>query len=334
MYIARTHAHEGVVFSLRESYQDDTCYRSRKLVVLGDDPARHIHYLDNANFYIDDSIFSQLKGKGIEADPFELERIFFPFLDPLVQMRLSAFMDRSMHSKWKPLPKDERKRVNQLTHLFDKRRLHFLRFGSTDQCSLDRAAPVFQVLLDKSRDEIEQLIIDREQTLKPHEYKRYIFTVFDLQRFFQESYARTMPDALSEEKLDVYFIQEICAINRDENFWNGYKRTHPLPRYLQRYLFMYFDLATHQGLGWDAYMRAFQQSRARAVPPKGSRRMSMKEATTVFGISREKLYHMDKKEITKLYRKKAMDLHPDQGGDHEKFIELSSAYQEIIRTKR
>jgi 3-phenylpropionate/cinnamic acid dioxygenase small subunit len=97
---------------------------------------------------------------------------------------------------------------------------------------------------------------------------------------------------------------------------------------------MYYDHATQDGLGWDNYIRAFgQQTRFRQRPPQQSRRMNMEEVSTVFGISRQRLHSMDKKELAKLYREMAQELHPDKGGDHDRFVELAAAYQEILRTK-
>ena len=42
---------------------------------------------------------------------------------------------------------------------------------------------------------------------------------------------------------------------------------------------------------------------------------------------------MDLKELKRLFRKKACELHPDKGGVHDEFIELATAYQELSRTK-
>lgn len=37
-----------------------------------------------------------------------------------------------------------------------------------------------------------------------------------------------------------------------------------------------------------------------------------------------------KEDIKKAYRKKAMELHPDKGGDEEKFKELQKAYENLM----
>jgi curved DNA-binding protein CbpA len=42
---------------------------------------------------------------------------------------------------------------------------------------------------------------------------------------------------------------------------------------------------------------------------------------------------MTREQQNRLYRKKAMKLHPDGGGDHELFIELTEIYNELLRTK-
>jgi DnaJ-class molecular chaperone len=42
---------------------------------------------------------------------------------------------------------------------------------------------------------------------------------------------------------------------------------------------------------------------------------------------------MTKRGLTRLYRRMAKKLHPDKGGEHEKFIQLSEAYQELLKGK-
>jgi len=59
----------------------------------------------------------------------------------------------------------------------------------------------------------------------------------------------------------------------------------------------------------------------------------MREAATVFGVSRAELSEMNLKELKRLFREKARELHPDKGGEHEAFVELAAAYQEFSRIK-
>ena len=42
---------------------------------------------------------------------------------------------------------------------------------------------------------------------------------------------------------------------------------------------------------------------------------------------------MNKNDLTKLYRQKAHELHPDKGGEHDEFVRLCEAYEELLRKK-
>jgi curved DNA-binding protein CbpA len=39
-------------------------------------------------------------------------------------------------------------------------------------------------------------------------------------------------------------------------------------------------------------------------------------------------------QLNRLYRKKAMQLHPDRGGDHDLFIELTAVYESLRQMKK
>ncbi|GAB4347528.1 MAG: hypothetical protein Kow0089_25000 [Desulfobulbaceae bacterium] len=336
MYLARRFSRNAIYYLIRESYSEAGVYHHRDLLELGVDPGRYIRYSGGRTFVIDDVITERLQDRlGTPPDPFELERLFYPFVDPEVRYRLDSFGERGRYRRWKPASGSLRKRILAGTHPFDRRRAHFLRFGQTDQRNLLRALTLYKVLLDKSRDEIEQYFIGLEMALKPHEYKRYMYVAFNLQAFFTQRFAHTMPEALDIEKMDSHFIDQVCAIHGDEEFWKGYDRDQAgrLSEYLVRYVVMYFDYSFTAGTGWEEYIRSFMDGRRRFVPPKSSKRMSMKEAATVFGVSRATLAAMDLQEIKRLFRKKARELHPDKGGDHDAFIELSSAYQELLWTR-
>ncbi len=334
MYLARRVIDDHLEYVLCESYDNGSCLTNRDLVRLGAHPDQFILYPGGTSFYIDDRLFDLLLEKGVTASYEEVEKFFLPFLDPYIQAKIAPFYDRSNNRKWKPMSVKDRSKVLRKTHIFDRRRMHYLRFGQVDQRRLDKSATLFKDLLYKSRDELEQFILEQEQALTPGEYKRYVFAIFDLQRFFSESFARTMPHALDEDKTDELFIQEVCLLDRDQSFWRGMERHGRLPPYLIRYVVMYFDYNFPGGRSWEEYIRSFTDSQGRAQNLKGSRRMSMREASTVFGIGQAELSSMDKKELTKVYRKKAHELHPDkEGGDHDRFIELTAAYNELLRSK-
>ena len=68
------------------------------------------------------------------------------------------------------------------------------------------------------------------------------------------------------------------------------------------------------------------------MPKAGS--VSLKEAGTVFGETKEVLKKMSRAELARLYRRQALKQHPDKGGDHEKFVKLTKAYHELLGTKK
>ncbi|WP_457574719.1 J domain-containing protein [Desulfolithobacter sp.] len=333
MYLARRFVAGQIHYTIRQTCDRDGYLVHRDLVDLGPSPGDYIIYPGGSSYYIDSEIIERLRQCGLEPDPFEVEKLFFSFLDPYIRDRITPFMDRQSHRRWKPMDRELRQRAVQETHEFDRRRQHFLRFGQTDQRELNRSPALFRVLLDKSRDELEQYFIEQEQSLKPHEYKRYVFTIFNLQRFFRTTVSRSHPEALDEEQLDRFFLEEVCRLDRDADFWLGIARHAGLAPYLVRYVVMYFDYGFPGHHSWDDFARRFIGS-GRRRPAGGPVSMSVSEAGSVFGISRKELATMDRKALTSLYRKKAHELHPDKGGDHDRFIELTNAYRELLKGRR
>ena len=84
----------------------------------------------------------------------------------------------------------------------------------------------------------------------------------------------------------------------------------------------------------EDYLRQFINSRRDYRPPYKNTAASLKEAGTILGISGAKLKQMSRQELVRLYRRKAQELHPDKGGDHDKFVSLTEAYHELIKTKK
>ncbi len=333
MYLARRFINNRLHYLLRESFHDGEVYRHRDVIDLGDDPGSFIVYPGGSSFYIDDHLFDQLARAGFSFDYDEIEPFFFPFLDPYIKNRVEPFLYRNANRRWKRMDNATRTRILGQTHVFDRRRIFFLRFGQTDLRELDRSPALYKILLDKSRDELEQLILEREQDLRPQEYKRYIFAIFDLQKHFKEACARTMPHALDAELLDECFLKELCSLDSDASFWQGMDRSNTLVSYMVRYVIMFFDYSFPSGQSWEEFVRSHLGSGRQSDSIRGSRRMSMREVTTVFGVGQSRLAAMNKAELSRLYRKLAQSLHPDKGGDHEEFIELTTAYNELLRTK-
>jgi len=329
MYLARTEAGlRQYRYVLRESYRSGDVYRSRDLADLGRDPSRFIVYSDETSFLVDEEFLHRLREQGVRVLDRELEDLLFQFVDPYIQNRLRPFRNRSKYSRWEPTDNQLRGRAMAETHAMDRRRLHFLRLGRTSADTVAKTPALYTVLLDKSRDEIEQLIMQREQVLPAREYQQYLFAVFDLQRHFRESYARSMPEALNREYLDTLFIDAICRLAVDQDFWQGFPRGDGLPSYLIRYLIMYFDMAPdtpifRAGFTRPRPRRSFQSATVSSA-------MSRQQAMAVFGISSTQLAGLRKSDLTRLYRQKALELHPDKGGDTEQFIRLTTAYDELL----
>ena len=330
MYLARIEAGPGQHrYVLRESYLSDGISCCRDLADLGRDPGRFLIYSSEISFHIDEALVRGLRDQGVTAPYSELEDLFFPFVDPYLKSRLQPFRDRHKNYNWKPADEPLRSRAMQETHIMDRRRLHFLRLGRTSAETLDKASALYIALLDKSRDEIEQMILTQEQALPPREYQQYLFAIFDLQRFFPESYARSIPQALDREQLDAFFVEAVCQLAADPSFWRGFPRGDLLPPYLVRYLLMYFDAAPEEPMHWSRFSRA-SRSRRWYRPVAPTEGMSRQQAILAFGLSSEQLAGLCKKDLTRLYRQKAHELHPDKGGDTEEFIRLTAAYNELL----
>lgn len=332
MYLARKEGDPRAPgYVLRESYRDGDILCCRDLADLGPDPARFIVYSSETSFHLDEALLQRLRDQGLAVADSELEELFFPFVEPYLRHRQQPFRDRHKYRHWQPANPDLRQRALAETHAIDRRRLHFLRLGRTAVETLEKSAALYIILLDKSRDEIEQLILVQEQALPPREFQQYLFAVFDLQRFFTESYARSIPQALNRDRLDRLLVEEICRLARDQSFWQGYPRGRGLPPCLIRYLIMYFDEAPEQPAAWVRFDSS--RSRRSQRPSFADRgRLSRAQAAAVFGLAEEQLAGLSAKELTRLYRQKAHALHPDKGGDAELFIRLAAAYQELLAT--
>lgn len=304
MYLARKITRDGVRYIMRQTYQDGGVYRSKKLFDLGTSPENYIKYSGEVHYEVDEEVIQALNEQGISYAEAELEDLFFPFLDPYVRIKLEPFRNRHRYRSWEPMSGKLRKQAIDTTHIFDRRRIHFLRFGHCSGNTVDKSPPLYKVLLEKSRDEIEQLIILRENELQPRELDNYLFSIFDLGRFFREHHARAYPSALNRNKVDTFFLQEFCNLDKDPLFWTGFDRSEQVPGYLRRYLFLYFDHAGNSDMTWHNMGQRFRRARRRYQPSQGEKKMSVSEATAVFGITQQELSQLSRKALTSLYRKK------------------------------
>jgi len=332
LYLARKRIDGTTCYFIRESYPKDDHYCSRELFNLGTDPTRYIIYPGGNAFYIDEAVEDRLRDLGIKPGFEDLENIFWPFLDPDIQHAQEHFRGRGSskksESKAKPLSGDR-------FHLFDRRRVHFLRFGQMDQSGIGRVSPkLFKILCDKSRDELEQYFLASERILKPHEIKSYVYTIFDLQRHFSQSFSKTMPQGLDEDEVDRVFVQDVCRLHTDADFWSGTNMGDTLQDYLIRYAILFFDHDYGRSSYLDDMIQNWMNSRRDFRPPAPEKTVSVKEASTIFGVSETELKKMSRRELARIFRRKAQEIHPDTGGDHEAFIKLSAAYQSVRKRKK
>jgi hypothetical protein len=334
MYLARTINKGKTHYFIRESNIDEgqSYFKSRDLFDLGFNPGNFIHYIEEHAFYIDPDVEKSLKKQGINPSDSEMEDLFWPFLKPEIRNRIDQFKHKNQRFTLKKLTQEETEYIEHRVHIFDKRRLHYLRYGSLNQASLYKAPlKMFRPLINKSRDEIEHYFMAQENILDYTEYRQYVYVIFNLQRFFSETAAQVMPGGLDQEKLDALFEEESCSLYSDTSFWAGLNEK-ILTQYLSRYAIMFFDYDFESGSSLDDYLRQFMNNRRTFKFPE--KKVAMQEASRLFGVSQEELKKMGKRDLTRLYRKLAHEHHPDKGGEHEEFVKLTETYNQLLKTKK
>ena len=334
MYLAVKRFSGKPFYVIRESYRHRGHYRSRDLLELGFDPSRFIVYPGGNSFYIDETVEDHLSRIGVENAGDELETIFWPFLEPGIRRSLECFRHRELSVKARRRRPPPQIKQHQF-HVFDRRRLHFLKFGQMTQRRLD-SLPVrlLETLFRKSRDEIEQALFQMERRLRPRELKAYVFVIFDLQRFFSEHFARENPEFLDQGLVDEHFLADLCRLNADEGFWSGAQQpTSFLHPCLQRYLFMYFDVEYPSRSFGQEFIRRFINDHRRHRLRPSTFSIGLEEAREVFGKTDAELKKMRRRDLVRLFRRKAQKLHPDKGGDQQAFVKLTEAYHRLLATK-
>ena len=329
MYLARTTIERTPHFFIRHTYREGTLLKSRTVFDLGTDPARFIVYPGGNGYYFDQDMEEHLRSQGLNPTQDDLDRIFWDFLDPAVKRVIQGFQRNPRRSPGSE-PCEE-------THRFDRRRIHYLRFGRSDQRDLDRLPLALYRCLDgKSRDEIEQHFLAEERILKKHELKKYVCTIFDLFPFIREMTRRFVEDPANatgqQEGIDHAFIEAICRLSRDSGFWRGTGEVPGLQEYLVRYVILYFDNEFPAPSPWRTTLHDFMNQHRTYRPPQKVR-LSIDEAARLFETDWATLKQMDGKTFSRLYRRQAMKHHPDQGGDKQTFIRLTAIYKHLVQRK-
>ena len=336
MYISKKEINGTFHYIICQSYKDEqNKLKSRTLFDLGEIPSQYIIYPGGNSYYIHEEVELSILDQGMEVDTFELQDLFWPFLD--YQLKRVLRRIRRPEKKFKLISPEKLKRMQQGIHIFDKRRVHFLRYGLADQRHLETVPyRFFNRLLNKSRDEIECRVDDYEgQCLRSNEYKIYTYTIFNLQRFFPDSQtARCAPFALDQEEVDDCFLRELCRLNQDKDFYDPEEPLQGLHQYLIKYLIMYFDnsyVRTSSSNYHTAFDEFFQQRKN--VPQTSQERLSISESLSLLEIKEHDYKQMSQEQLRRVFRRIAHKCHPDKGGDHDKFICICKAFERLVDDK-
>jgi len=332
LYLARAVIHGRTHFLIRQSVLFDGTWESRDLFALGPDPARWIHRPGGNAYYIDETVEDALRDKGVEASQEDLEQVFWPFLPPEVREVIRPFHARTRDGARQRYSRAELSSVQAGVHPFDKRRLYFLRYGPGDPGKVAASAlRLFNRVLEKSRDEIEQGLEAQEAGLHRHERKAYVHFSFHLERFFPGPLAGRWPRALEGEELDRAFLREVCTLQADRTLFPAGGDEPALDPVLVRYVIFFFD-HDFEAPSWEqAYARDFMnRHRAHRPPQRRRERLPLEKACEILGISPRGFSSLSRRGVTQQYRQMALAYHPDRGGSHERFIRLTQAYRELL----
>ena len=331
MYLAKTERKGTSAYSIRESYPAAGYLQSRELIELGTNPGKFIRYPGGNAYYFDEKLIEALEKQGVADVDNRLDDLLWNFLKPEIRKILDHFSSPRRSPK-----KTVSNSTPAVYHLFDKRRVLFLKSGGLDQGHIGRLPPrLFWILKNKSRDEIEQYFLSAEHILKPYELKIYTYVIFNLREHFTSPLARQFPAAMNGVEMDTHFIEAICRLKEDNSFRRGLPPGRSHNEYLDRYVVMYFDNSFPEENFMAAYGRDFmRRRRGFRFPDRVGPAMSMREAGGTLGLSTEQLKKMTRRDLTRHYRKIAIKLHPDQGGDHDKFIKVTKAYQVALNKIR
>ena len=330
MYMARNTINGKVYYTLRRSIETSHGFISQDIFELGDDPSKFIVYPGGNAYYIAEEVEDALVSSGAFPDGDKLEEVFWPFIKKDIRHAVETFRHRSP-DRHRPLTSNEKSFIQHTMPLFDKRRHHFLKFGEIDPGSMENMpVGLFKGLVNKSRDEIEQKFIQQESRLKRSELKTYLYAALDLQRFFESFMAKRMPQALDQEKVDTFFIKELCQVNTALFAAPDMPAPRMLHPALQRYVIMFFDFDYAQSTLLDDFAKRFMNQHRQFHPPPPKTTVSLETSLSNMGLESQRFSTMSPRDLTRHYRKLARRHHPDKGGDTKKFVRLNQAYENLM----
>ncbi len=331
MYLAKNNIGGCDKFSIRKSvfHEDSSEYGYRQVFDLGSDPTRYVSYFggDVLCFYegLQDAVAKECSGDPDTV----LEDLLFSFLSLDEQQKIRTFR-RTSTPRLSPLSDQEKHEIDSFVHMFDRRRLYYIRYGAVDQSRIHGVKEkLYRPLLYKCRDEKECYFQQAEKSLKSSEFKKYVYVIFNLQLGFSESFSSHMPEALDQRKVEELFVEKLCRLNADASFWQGENHSWSLHHHLHHYLIKFLDYSYEGRSFQHDFYKSFRADHRKFRWPEPQELVSEKEIQETFCISSAELKKMDKRELARLFRKKAKEYHPDSGGESEKFILLRKAYDKI-----
>ncbi len=335
MYLASLQNGRRTTFQIRQSCrkEDEDTFGYRVVYDLGPDPRRCFDLYNDWVVIFDDALLSAVTATGENDAGYVLEQLLWRFL-PEETRRRATFFGPRFSRRTTPLSEEEREKIARQIHIFDRRRLYYLRYGAVDQSRISRMhEKCCRPLQDTSRDEREYWFDAEEASLSPGLYLQYVYAVFNLQKHFSQSFASWFPEALPRNEVADRFLEELCALNGDGRFWQG-EAPGDLHYHLRRYLIMFFDYRPAIRSFEEEFARTFREAHRRFRWPKQATTRPPERVSEIFATPYEELQKMSRIQLRRLYRRKAMALHPDRGGDHDLFIELSEVYESLQRMKR
>jgi hypothetical protein len=338
MYLARLQNGSKISYQIRQSQltegqSEKQSFNYRIIYELGPNPNRLIKIFEDHIVLFEDDLTEAVSAYAEDDVETILEQLLWEFLPKETRWRLSIFQARSKLRPG-PLTDDDREAISRQVHIFDRRRLYYLRYGAVDQSRISRLhEKCCRPLLGQCRDEREYYFTAGEKVLEPGNYLQYVYAIFNLQKYFSQSFAPWLPESLARDEMAEYFLKELCRLNGDRRFWQEEKPTDSLHYHLVRYLIMFFDYTPAARSFSEDFARQFMAGHRNFRWPERKSSHSPERISEIFAMSKEELNKMTKEQLNRLYRQKAMQLHPDLGGDHDLFIELTEIYNELLRTK-
>ncbi len=191
LYIRSVRNRGIITYVLRESFHSEGFFKHRDLLNLGGSPEDFIEYPGGNGFYFSQELEDALDEKGVEYSSEDLEEAFYPFIASHIREVIEKFRARGSQRRaerqYSDIEMIRTIRSQSRLHTFDRRRMHYLRFGRLQMGEIDgRTWKFLEVLADKSRDEIEHIIEQMERKLRPHEIRPYLYTSLRIREIFSD----------------------------------------------------------------------------------------------------------------------------------------------------